>query len=193
MEKVKNKIMYQATNWDYKVGQKINFGKTRNYQAVRALNKQILMQNGEPAVMFLLNKIKENKPISSNELKEINEAMLDYSYCLREIGMEYCRKQYYPDRPSRFTCMFLCEKEEDAKKYLSTAKAKNNNAEPKVVKVKLNGKLFKTTNKYNRRDLSFDGFVENAHNYWKGVDENFNDDSTEFLFEGTAEIVEIIK
>ena len=149
------------------------------------------MLNGENAAMFLNNKVQEKKKLNLAELKEINEVMLNYAFCLRELAMEYCRKQYYPKLPSRLKCMFLCEDEEGARKYLSTAKIKIS-AAPKVIKVKLNGKLFKTSNKFNRRDLTFDGFVKNAHNYWAGVDKNTNDDSVEFLFEGWAEIVEII-
>lgn len=191
-EIVKNKIMYQASNWNYKIGQKVYFGKKRNYQAVRAFNKDIKMQNGQQAMMFLCEKAEQNKNVSLNELKQLNEAMQDYAYSLREMGIEWCRKLYYPELPSRLRCMFLCEKEEEARAYLSTAKSKNENGEPKVIKVKLNGKLFKTSNSFNRRDLTFDGFVENAHNYWKGVGKKFNDKSVEYLFEGWAEIVDII-
>ncbi len=192
LEYVKNKIMFQATNWNYKIGEKVYFGRKRNYQAVRVFNKPILMKSGEQAMMFLDNKIMNNQKVNYEELKQINEAMLDYSYCLRELGMEWCRKKYYPSLPSRLTCMFLCDNEKDAKNYLTTAQAKNDNAAPKVIKVKLNGKLFKTSNHNNRRDLTFDGFVENAHKYWKGVNKSFNDPSTEYLFEGWAEIVDII-
>ncbi len=192
LEIVKDKIMYQATNWDYKIGQKIYFGRKRNFQAVRAFEKENIMQNGENAMLFLSNRAQNNKLVNLYELKQLNEAMLSYAYSLREIGMEWCRKKFYPTLPSRLTCMYLCEKESEAKGYLATAQTKNNNGTPKVIKVKLNGKLFKTSNKFNRRDLTFDGFVKNAHLYWQGVDKKFNEPTTEFLFEGWAEIVDII-
>ena len=43
MKEVKDKIMYQATNLDYKVGEKIFFGKDMNYQGVKALQKNFFM------------------------------------------------------------------------------------------------------------------------------------------------------
>ena len=90
--------------------------------------------------------------------------------------------------------MFLCEKAEEAKCYLTTAKQKGTDSAPKVVGVRLNGNLLKTSNSFNMRGgKSIDEFIEQAHQYWQGVDDNFADKkSVEYLFEGTAEIVEII-
>ena len=63
-----------------------------------------------------------------------------------------------------------------------------------MVGLKLNGKILRTSNSFNRRDgKSIDEFIEQAHDYWKGVDDNFKDTkSIEYLFEGTAEVVEIL-
>ena len=45
-----------------------------------------------------------------------------------------------------------------------------------------------------RGGKSIDEFIEQAHDYWKGVGDDFSDKkSIEYLFEGTAEIVEIIR
>ena len=58
---------------------------------------------------------------------------------------------------------------------------------------KLNGKLLKTSNAFNDRGLSFDDTVENAKKYFNGIDDSFeNKKSIEYLFEGKAEVVEII-
>ncbi len=191
---VKDKILYQATNWDYKVGDKIYFGRKRNFQAVRAFDRKFIMSNGEYAALYLYDKVKSKKKLNALELKEINNVMFDYAYCIREYAYEYCRKKYFPKCPSRLKGMFCCDNVKDAKCYLNTAKAKNNQSiNAKVIKVKLNGKLLKTSNNFNRRDCTFDEFVENAKKYFNGVDEKFHDASVEYLFEGWAEIVDIIK
>ena len=200
MQIVKDLIMYQATTRDYKVGDVIEFGKERNYQAQRVFNTNYRMEGAENgmAEMFLTEKLKKKKKslkLKREEVKFICDILFSYGFSMRELGYEICRQLYHKDEPSRLTSMFLCEKAEEAKCYLTTAKTKGEYAEPKVVGVKLNGKLLKTSNSFNRRDgKSLDEFIEQAHDYWKGVDDDFADTkSVEYLFEGTAEIVEIIR
>lgn len=189
---VKDKIMYQATNWDYKVGQKIYFGKKRTFHSYRVFEKTMDMKDGTPAATFAINTCKNKSNVSTDEFKQLTSAILDYSFCLRELATEDCRKKYFKNYPSKLTCMYLCEKEEYARNYLVEAQEKNNRTQSKIVKVKLNGKLFKATKNFNRRDLSYDGFFEEAKKYWQGVDESVDNDRVEFLFEGWAEIVDII-
>jgi len=200
MKIVKDLIMYQATTRDYKVGDIIEFGKERNYQAQRVFNTNYRMDGAENgmAEMFLDEKLKKKKKtlkLKREEAKSINNILWSYGFSMRELGYEICRQLYHKDEPSRLTSMFLCEKAEEAKCYLTTAQQKGKDTEPKVVGVKLNGKLLKTSNMFNRRDgKSIDEFIEQAHDYWKGVGDDFADTkSVEYLFEGTAEIVEIIR
>ena len=47
MKKVKNLVMYQATTRDYKVGDILEFGKERNYQAQRVFNTNYRMDGAE--------------------------------------------------------------------------------------------------------------------------------------------------
>ena len=198
MKIVKDLIMYQATTRDYKVGDIIEFGKEWNYQAQRVFNTNYRMEGAENgmAELFLDAKIKKKKKkLKLEEMKSICNILFNYGFSMRELGYEICRQKYYKDEPSRLTSMFLCEKAEEAKCYLTTAQQKGKDTDPKVVGVKLNGKLLKTSNSFNRRDgKSIDEFIEQAHDYWKGVGDDFNDaKSVEYLFEGTAEIVEIIR
>ena len=45
-----------------------------------------------------------------------------------------------------------------------------------------------------RGGKSIDEFIEQAHDYWNGVGDDFEDKkSIEYLFEGKAEVVEIIR
>lgn len=200
MKKVKDLVMYQATTRDYKVGDIIEFGKERNFQAQRVFNTNYRMDGAENgmAEMFLDEKLKKKKKtlkLKREEAKSINNILWSYGFSMRELGYEICRQLYHKDEPSRLTSMFLCEKAEEAKCYLTTAQQKGKDTDPKVVGVKLNGKLLKTSNMFNRRDgKSLDEFIEQAHDYWNGVGDDFADTkSVEFLFEGTAEIVEVIR
>jgi len=192
---VKNKIMYQATTRDYKVGDILKFGEDRNYQGERALATNYRMPDGGMAELFLMDKLKKKKKLKLDEMKILRDILMNYGFSMREIGYEVCRQQFYKDRPSRLKAMFLCEKREEAQAYLTTAKTKGGTTKPKVVGVKLNGNLFRTSNAFNARDgKSIDEFIEQAHKYWAGVDENFeNKASVEYLFEGVAEVVEIIE
>ena len=195
--KVKDLVMYQATTRDYKVGDIIEFGKDRNYQAHRvyATNYKMLGAPDDMAEQFLQEKIKNKKKLKIEEMKTICSILWNYGFSMRELGMEICRQLYHKDKPSRLTAMFLCEKPEEAKGYLTTAQCKGKTTDPKVVGVKLNGKLLKTSNSFNMRGgKSIDEFIEQAHDYWNGVGDDFEDKkSIEYLFEGKAEVVEIIR
>lgn len=194
---VENLIMYQATTRDYKVGDIIEFGKERNYQAERVFKTNYRMLGAENgmAEMFLEEKLKKKKKLSKEDMKNICNILWNYGFSMRELGYEICRQLYYKDKPSRLTAMFLCEKAEEAKCYLTTAQQKGTDTDPKVIGVKLKGNLLKTSNSFNMRGgKSIDEFIEQAHDYWKGVGDDFSDKkSIEYLFEGTAEIVEIIR
>lgn len=194
MQKVKDLVMYQATTRDYKIGDILEFGKNRNFQAERVLRTNYRMTDGMMPEMFLEEKLKKKKKLKCDEMRAICDILWSYGFSMRELGYEICRQLHYKNEPSRLHCMFLCEKAEEAKCYLTTAKQKGNETSPKVVGVKLNGKLLKTSNSFNRRDgKSIDEFITQAHDYWKGVDEDFADTkSVEYLFEGTAEVVEIL-
>lgn len=195
--KVKDLILYQATTRDYRIGDIIKFGDERNFQAQRVFQTDYKMLGAENnmAEMFVEAKIKRKKKLSLDEMKIIDKILWNYGFSMRELGLEICRQKYYKDRPSRLTCMFLCDNIEDAKKYLSTAKQKGTETKPKVVGVKLNGNLFKTSNSFNYRGgQSLDDFIEQSKQYWNGVDDDFSDkDSIEYLFEGNTEVVEIIE
>ena len=192
-EIVKDKIMYHASARNYKVGDVLEFGKERNYQAVRAYEQGFRMPDGENYEIFVGDKLTNKKRLTLKETKDFLEAFYKYSYAVREYAMEECRKRYFPDHPSRFSSLFLVDNLDSAKGYLSTAKGKLKQVEPRVIVFKLNGKLLKTSNAFNDRGLSFDDTVENAKKYFKGVDDSFeNKKSIEYLFEGKAEVVEII-
>lgn len=195
--KVKDIVMYQATTRDYKVGDILEFGSSRNYQAERVFKTDYKLAGAENnmAEMFFEDKIKRKKKLSYKEMRPICDILWNYGFSIRELGYEICRQMYYKDCPSRLKGMFLCDNLDDAKKYLTTAKQKGNENPPRVVAVKLNGTILKTSNSFNARGgKSIDEFIEQAHDYWRGVGDDFADtNSVEYLFEGTAEVVDVIE
>jgi len=195
MKEVKDLILYQATTRNYKIGEILEFGKDRNYQAERVYKTNYRMKDGSMPEVFLESKLKKKKKLKLEEMRELCDILWCYGFTTREIGMEICRQSYYPNEPSRLKGMFLCDNVEDAKAYLTTAKQKDNTNKPRVVGLKLNGKILRTSNSFNARDgKSIDEFVEQAHKYFKGIDDSFEDlSSVEYLFEGKAEVVEIIE
>ena len=147
------------------------------------------------AEMFLEQKLKRKKKLKKQQTREVCDILWNYGFAMRELGYEICRQQFHNQEPSRLCCMFLCDNIEDAKCYLSTAKTKGSENKPKVVAVKLDGKILRTSNSFNMRGgKSIDEFIEQAHLYWNGVGADFEDkNSIEYLFEGRAEVVEVFE
>ena len=95
---------------------------------------------------------------------------------LIEKVFEKIRKKSFPDRPSRFNCVFLCE---NIKGY--EGRSYCNAREPnETYEVELRGdyNLFKTdsgnwtevVDRYSRGEIGEDGMVRWAELYWKGTD-----------------------
>lgn len=193
---VKDKILYQATNRDYKVGDIIVFGKERNGQAKRVYEQHFKMPDSDLSVAdFLRDKIKNGALLTEEEIKTVHKIVEDYEFCLREIGMERCRQKNYNESPSRLSGMFLTDDKETAKAYCGSLKNKLGSCgTSKACVLKLNGKLLKTDNAFNQRGgRSIDEFEEQAKKYFEGVSDDFKDQFVEYLFEGTAEVVDILK
>lgn len=93
MKKVKDLIMYQATTRDYKLGDIIEFGKERNFQAERvfATNYKMLGAENNMAEMFVDAKLKKKKKLSLNEMEEVSKILWNYGFTMRELGLEICR------------------------------------------------------------------------------------------------------
>ena len=92
-EIVKDKIMYHATARDYKVGDVLEFGKERNYQAVRAFEQNFRMEDDSNFETFVHTKLNNKKRLTIKETYAFLEAFFKYSYAVREYAMEECRKR----------------------------------------------------------------------------------------------------
>ena len=191
--KVKDLILYQiATDRHYKVGDKLEFGKSYNYQGERVyngakLNKRRTYDDGYSFVDS--KKIFANKKLVLKLAKQLEE----YDFTIRELAFEEVRKTEFKDYPSRLKCMFLIDNKEECVKNLKNFHHKGHGTFFQVVAVKLNGNVFYATSKNVRRTgLSFEEYKQMARVYWK-QEQNSKLPINEILFEGNAEIVEVIE
>lgn len=188
MEIVKDLILYQIVkSWHYAVGDKIVFNEntiTGQYKKVYQTKYQI--DNLRLANIFYY---KANKKLVKKNIKQLAIVCDDYDLLVRELAVEKIRKEFYPNLPSRLHCMYLSLFKDTAVNNFEKSKEKH----LQVVAVKLNGKIFRCGNyMLDRNGGSFNDYELMAHNYWSQtnvLDENVK----EILFEGEAEIVEIIK
>lgn len=191
--KVKDVVLYQiATDRHYEVGDKLVFGKEYNYQGQRVyngdkLNKRRTYDDGYSFVDS--KKIFANKKLVLDMSKQLEE----YDFILREIAFEELRKKEFKEYPSRLKCMFLSESKEVCLQNLKTFHHKGHGTFFQVVAVKLNGSVFYATSKNVRRTgLSYSDYYEMARVYWS-QEQKSNLPINEILFEGTAEIIEVIE
>ena len=191
--KVKYLVLYQvATDRNYKVGDCLEFGKNLNGNGFRVLKSQF--NNGKKSYHHIGFDYINNSNIFKNKKLLVNvcKAFSEMDFVLRELAAEEVRKTEFPDCPSRMKCMFLSDTKEKA---LSNLKEFYKNGKGKIyqaVAVKLNGEVFyaKTVG-LERNGLSYEQYCNVARKYW-AQNQNAQDEVKEILFEGKAEIVEIL-
>ncbi len=194
MEKVKDLILYQvATDRNYKVGDKITFDKnTKNGQYQRVMNSVAVADNKR--VCDKLYKISKSHfaKLKKDQIFEVARYLDDYDVVLRDLALENVRKEFYPDYPSRLSSMYLSETKEDAIKNLKQMVAQKG-VLYQAVAVKLNGKIHRVgaDGAISRLGQSYAYYYEKAKSYWSH--KCLKGQAMEILFEGEAEIVEIIK
>lgn len=195
--KVKDLVLYQvATDRNYKVGDILEFNKDiPNGQFNRVFNTDFKLNNIRPSdEMYAVAKRKLKKFKSKNDIYSIAHILECYDVVIKEIALEEVRKELFPNLPSRLHCMYLSISKEIALKNVkSMANSKEKNGKHfQAVAVKLNGTIFKAGKVYvSREGESYAYYKEKAKAYWKqrGLKD---EDVKEVLFEGTAEIVEIL-
>ncbi len=194
---VKDLVLYQvATDRDYKVGDRLTFDQTTpNGQYFRTFETSFRVNGTRPSNIIYDALKKFNKKIKPTEtLVSLANTFENYDIMLRELALEQVRQKSFPDKPSRLHCMYLSMTKEIALKNIDSM-VKNNTRGAKifqVVAVKLNGNLHKAAGRVTRESESFNHYAEKAVEYWSQTDLK-DEDVMEVLFEGEAEIVEIIK
>lgn len=196
--KVKDLVLYQvATDRDYKVGDVLTFNKDiSNGQGNRVFNTDFRLNNGRPSdEMYAVAKRKFKKFKSKEDIYSIAHILEYYDVAIKEMAIEEVRKELFPNLPSRLHCMYLSLSKEIALANLkSMAESREKNGKHfQAVAVKLNGVIFKVGKVYmSREGQSYNYYKQKAVSYWK--QRGLKDEEVkEVLFEGTAEVVEILK
>lgn len=191
--KVKDLVLYQvATDRNYKVGDKLIFGKEYNGQGNRILSTKF--NDGKDAKYKLGFKYADSKNIFKKKdlVIDLCKTMSENDFVLRELAVEEVRKTKYPNLPSRLKCMFLSDTKQVVLENLKTFHLKGVGKLFQAVAVKLTGELFYAKSvALPRNGLSYGEYMEIADKYWS-QDQNSTEEIKEILFEGKAEIVEIL-
>ena len=195
--KVQDLILYQvATDRNYKVGDKLIFNKDiPNGQFERVYNFDFRLNDIRPSdEMYEVAKRKLKKFKSKDDIYSLAHIFEYYDVAIKEIALEEVRKQDFPQLPSRLHCMYLSINKDLALKNLKVmAESKEKRGKHfQAVAVKLNGVIFKAGKVYvNREGKSYSYYKEKAKAYWS-QDGLKDEEVKEVLFEGRAEIVEIL-
>ena len=191
--RAKDLVLYQiATDRHYKVGDKLEFGKECGFQGQRVLNGAKLEKKrtyDEGYLFVNSKKIFANKKL----VLKLSKLLEEYDFTLRELAFEEVRKTEFQDYPSRLKCMYLIDNKQTCLKNLELFHQKGHGTFFQAVAVKLNGKIFcATSQNVTRSGLSFEEYKTKAREYWS-QDQNSTLPKNEILFEGKAEIIEVIK
>lgn len=196
--KAKDLILYQiATDRNYKVGDVLTFDKnTPNGQYRRVFNNNFKLNGERPCdEMYQVAKGKFKKFKSKDDIFSIAHILENYDVLTKEIALEEIRKQYFPEYPSRLHCMYLSISKDISLKNIQTMSSspEKHGKIFQAVAVKLNGEIFKAGKVYMSREAeSYSYYLDKAKLYWK--QSNLMDEEVkEVLFEGQAEVVEILK
>ena len=191
--RVKNLILYQiSTDRNYKVGDKLTFGEAYNGLADRIFNTKF--GDGKNAFYKLGFEYADSKNIFKKKdlVIDLCKTMQESDFVLRELAVEEVRKTKYPNLPSRLRCMFLSDTKQVVLDNLKTFHLKGVGKHFQAVAVKLTGELFYAKSiALPRNGLSYGEYIEIADKYWS-QDQNSTESIKEILFEGKAEIIDIL-
>lgn len=194
---VKDEILYQvATDRNYKVGDILTFNKDiPNGQYQRVFSNDFRLDEIRPSdEMYRVAKRKLKKFKSKDDIYSIAHILESYDVAIKEIALEEVRKNHFSNLPSRLHCMYLSQSKEIALKNMQNMA---NNKEKlgkhfQTVAVKLNGIIFKAGRTYvSREGQSYNYYKQKAFEYWN-QNNLLDEEVKEILFEGQAEIIEIV-
>ncbi len=216
------KIGYQWHKGDKRIiGKEINFYTKHLRDISRQIEdgggNRMYVANFSSA---MLNKIRQAKPTPflfqelmtvSHELRKSLGLYLEYT---REMVFENVRREKFPDYPSRYTALFVIPDYEktkrDMKFYWKTFLGKINNErrdvgkERYILKLKLTGKIHNSSALLLQNDtFSINKLRDIAFDYWRGKSGKRliklqgapyypDKDIPEYLFEGKAEVLEVL-
>lgn len=194
----KNKILFhihRIGSWSdiWKVGSTIFWGQKETNNFNRWYDTNILVYNfndktgtfsAKAALEKFLSLSSDHKQINCNQIVEFAYKVIDeQGIYTRETLFEEVRNNYFPQLPSRKTCIWVCEKE--AIPYW-WSKIQN---DKKIFQLEVTGTLHKADQKHLTNDaLKHNDIRTNAFNYWTGSDGS-KPIEEELLFEGTIKVL----
>ncbi|MEN6316866.1 MAG: DUF2441 domain-containing protein [Clostridiaceae bacterium] len=125
---------------------------------------------------------------TNKTLAEVAETLNYYLRFTREVIFEEVRKDFFPDRPSRYRGLWVIPDDTDCLRYWWNTLGKNG----AILKLKITGKLHRANQQYlmiNTNRLDF--IRQEAFKYWAGTT-GINRVEEECLFEGFIEVIDII-
>ncbi len=189
---IKDKILYHTTRGrNFNVGDVLNFGNEPNGMYKRVIDGDYTL-NGETFYdeSHHTKKLKKYCLVSGKKVNALYRIINNYDFAIRELALEDIRKHNFPKYPSRFKSLFVCDTLEDALVWFPLIGYKQQDT--KLLKLKCTGKLFVGDSRVNRKDNnSYARQLEQSLKYWQG--EQTSSPRFECLFEGTAEVVEVVK
>ena len=191
MEKFNGYLYHIVRYKKLELGQKLNFNQTQNYFAKNMFDLEFSVNNQDVNLML---QTKEIEFLTKEEKKILNSYVYESCMQTRELILENVRLKDFPDRPSRFQCLFCSETLEDTRRWVLALKRMSRQNPPlQIVKLKAKGKIFKGDGDLMLRNThSLNSKVEMAKIYWRGQT-YFNSLNKEILFQGNAQVVEIIE
>lgn len=121
-------------------------------------------------------------------LKESTDSLGNLMRVNRELIFESVRREFYPELPSRHTCVWLIPNDEGS---LNFWKNKLHTPNQRIFKVSADGKVHRAAEKWLiGGTIPVTELISKAHNYWKGVDSGSHED--EIIFVGKMKILEEI-
>lgn len=135
------------------------------------------------------NKYFDNYPPNNNQdVTSLSMAIGYYQKLIRETVFEEVREDFFPNFPSRLSCLWVIPENMESINYWwgqITAE------ERVILKLKLTGKIHKVNQSYLTLNYgSLNHYRQLAFRYWSGTSGN-NECENEYLFEGFAEVVDI--
>jgi len=127
---------------------------------------------------------------SGKKVNELYKVIDNYDFLVRELAIEDVRKSGFKKYPSRLTSLYVCDTMEDALVWFPLISWRQTDS--KLLKLKCTGKLFIGDSLINKKNnCSYGYHLNQAQKYWSG--EITDNPRFECLFEGKAEVVEILK
>ena len=195
---------HKSGNYDdlWRVGNEITFdGKSFNkyyayyfdYKPTFVLYNQINPLQTLPNFVKDLQESAKSLDFNIRELinlpAKLSEIITNLTVWIREEIFEDVRKSQFSIRPSRKTCLFVCDelKVDDWKSLLAAS-----NVDMTLFRLSLTGTIFRANERYVHLDeYGTEFFRKNAGRYWQGVQGNDND-GEEILFHGKAKILDVV-